>query len=214
MPRIVLVRHGEAEGDAAGRFTGRSDVPLTEAGVAQIVALETRVADLDITAVLTSPLQRARQAADLLGRTLDLEPAAVEGLTDLDAGRWTGRTLDDLAHADPAVYAAWLDHPETVEFPDGESLPDLRERITAAMAEILDAYPEDANLLVVTHEHPARQVLTLLLGLGPERHWDIAVDAASLSVFERRSEHFFLTLLNETCHLEHTGEAHVVLPGE
>lgn len=214
MPRVVLVRHGEAEGESAGRFNGRSDAPLTEVGVAQIVALETRVADLDITAILTSPLRRARQAAELLGRTLDLEPAVIEGLTDLDAGRWTGRTLDDLAHADPADFAAWLDHPETVEFPDGESLPVLRERITATVDEILDAYPDDANLLVVTHEQPARQVLTLLLGLGPESHWDIAVDAASLSVFERRGEHFFLTLLNETCHLEHAGEPHVIVPGE
>jgi broad specificity phosphatase PhoE len=210
MPRIVLARHGEAEGEDSGRLTGRADPELTDRGVAQAAALADRVAELEISAVLTGPLRRARQTADQIGRRLGLDPTVVDDLTDLDPGRLTGSSPDDLMLHHPDFYAAWLDRPDLVEFPDGESLVGLRQRISATIGRILDEYPEDANLLVVAHEHPARTLLTLLLGLGPEAHFQIDVDAGSISVFERRAGHFYLTLLNETCHLHGAGE-HLIL---
>lgn len=210
MPRVVLARHGQADGEAHGLLIGRGDPDLTDLGLAQAAALADRVAELEITAVLTSPLRRARQTADLIGRRLGLDPASVDDLTDLNYGRLTGTSPDDLMLHHPDLYAAWLDHPDTVAFPDGESLTGLRARIAGAIGRILDAYPEEANLLVVTHEHPARSLLTLLLGLGPEAHFQIDVDAGSIGVFERRAEHFYLTLVNETCHLHGAGDRLVV----
>ena len=214
MPRVVLVRHGEAEGEASQRFLGRSDVPLSERGIAQTVALESRLPDLDITVLVTSPLRRARQTADLIGRVLDLTPEIRENLTELDFGRWTGHTADDLLHQEPATYAAWLDHPETVEPAGGETLVALRGRVSAAVEDLLADYPEDANLLIVTHDHVGRSLLTLLLGLGPERHWQIDLDPGSISVFERRAGMFYLTLLNETCQLGAQHALDLVIPSE
>ena len=214
MPRVVLIRHGEAEGEAGQRFLGRSDVPLSERGIAQTVALESRLPDLDITALVTSPLRRARQTADLIGRVLSLTPEIREDLTELDFGSWTGHTADDLLRQQPATYAAWLDHPETVEPAAGETLVALRGRVSAAVEDLLADYPEDANLLIVTHEHVGRSLLTLLLGLGPERHWQIDLDPGSISVFERRAGMFYLTLLNEICHLGAQHAMDLVVPSE
>ena len=201
MPRVVLIRHGEAEGEAGHRLLGRSDAELSERGIAQMAALEPRLPDLDITALLTGPLRPARQSAELIGRALDLIPEIRDDLTELDFGRWTGQTVDDLLRRQPEVYAAWLDHPETVYFEDGETLTALRERVSLALDALLADYPEEANVLIVTPEHLGRSLLTLLLGLGPERHWQIDLDPGSISVFERRAGMFYLTLLNETCHL-------------
>ncbi|HEX2173313.1 MAG TPA: histidine phosphatase family protein [Dehalococcoidia bacterium] len=209
MPRVVLARHGDAEGEASHRLIGRADVDLTATGLAQAAALADRVAELGITALVTSPLRRARHTAEQIGRALGLDPVIEDDLTDLDTGRLTGTTLDELMRHDPAAYAAWLDAPETLDFPDGETLAALRVRVGVAIERLLDADPEEANLLVVTHEHVARSLLTLLLGLGPEAHFQIDVDAGSISVFERRADQFYLTLLNETCHLQ-GGAPHLV----
>ena len=187
---------------------------MSERGIAQTVALEPRLPDLDITALVTSPLRRARQTADLIGRVLDLTPEIRENLTELDFGRWTGHTADDLLHQEPATYAAWLDHPETVEPAGGETLVALWGRVSAAVEDLLADYPEDANLLIVTHDHVGRSLLTLLLGLGPERHWQIDLDPGSISVFERRAGMFYLTLLNETCHLCAQHAPDLVVPSE
>lgn len=211
MPRVVLVRHGEADWEVGGRLMGRIDVDLTEHGVDQAVALERRLADLAITAIRTSPLARARHTAELIGRALDLTPAIDEDLIDLDFGGWTGHTPDDLMRHHPAAFTTWLDHPADATIPDGETLGHLRPRVEGAIERILAGLPDEANVLIVTHEHPARSVLTHLLGLGPEHHWQIDVDAGSLSVFERRGDAFFLTLLNEICHL-HEPPA-IVRPG-
>lgn len=212
MPRVVLVRHGEAEWEVGGRLMGRRDIDLSQRGIAQAARLEERLPELDITAIVSSPLRRALHTADLIGRALTLTPHSHEGLTDLDFGAWTGQTPDDLMRHQPAAYTAWLDRPRTVDLPGGESLSDLRLRVQETLEDILAAHPEEANLLIVTHEHVARSLLTFLLGLGPEHHWQIDLAAGALSVFERRAGMFYLTLLNETCHLADADTPHLFLP--
>lgn len=211
MPRVVLARHGQAVGEERGALIGRSDPDLTDLGLGQAAALADRVAELNVSALLTSPLRRSARTAELIGRQLDLDPVEVEDLTDLDAGRLTGVTPEALMISHPDLYQTWIDHPENADFPDGESLVALRARVAGAIGRLLDEYPEEANLLVVTHEHPARTLLTLLLGLGPEAHFQIDCDPGAISVFERRAGHFYLTLLNETCHVARAG-AHLVVP--
>ncbi|MCW2612189.1 MAG: phosphoglycerate mutase, partial [Cryptosporangiaceae bacterium] len=89
---LVLVRHGETEWSAAGRHTGRTDVPLTEAGERQGRAiaetLKQVLAGRRVVLSLTSPLSRARRTAQLAGLAATEDPA----LSEVDYGEYEGRT--------------------------------------------------------------------------------------------------------------------------
>ena len=85
--QIWLIRHGETEWSRTGRHTGRTDVPLTEAGVAAAARLAPRVSTLSPGLVLCSPLQRARDTARLAGLTPD---SCTDDLLEWDYGAWEG----------------------------------------------------------------------------------------------------------------------------
>ena len=92
--RVLLARHGQTDWNAAGKIQGVSDVPLNERGREQAAALAGRVLDAGaISAVYTSPLKRARETAEIIGRRLGLEPVPVGALTELNFGDWEGLLL-------------------------------------------------------------------------------------------------------------------------
>lgn len=104
MKRLLLVRHGESEWNAARRLQGQADIGLSETGEAQAVSLAPTIAKLAPDRVITSDLRRARRTADLLGF-----PEAVKepGLREVDVGAWTGREIETIIADEPDAYRAW-----------------------------------------------------------------------------------------------------------
>lgn len=153
--RLVLVRHGETADNVAGRFLGRSDPPLTDAGLAAVRALAGAY-DLAGATVVSSPARRALETAAALGAT---DPIVDAGWRELDFGAWEGLTPDEVARRDPAGFAAF-DRGVLDGFPEGETVGAVRDRALASLA----AHPVD-RLVVITHATVVRVVVTALLGL-------------------------------------------------
>jgi broad specificity phosphatase PhoE len=169
MTRLVLCRHGEAEG-AAGRFCGSFDPALSAAGRRQAAALAAVVGE---SALYSSPARRALETAAAMGR----EPIVEQDLRELDFGEAEGLTYDDVAERWPDVYAAWLRAPTEVRFPVGEAFADFRARVLAALGRIEDG-------VVVTHGGVIRTALAHWLDMPDDAIFRIDVGHGAVSVVE------------------------------
>ncbi|MGH2968658.1 MAG: histidine phosphatase family protein [Solirubrobacteraceae bacterium] len=127
---LVLIRHGATEWSESGRHTGKTDVPLTEDGRRGAERLRERLAGYDFTLVLTSPLRRARETAELagFGAVAQLEP----GLREFDYGAYEGITTDEIRRERPG-WSVWRDGSPGGETPD--QVADRADRVIARALE-------------------------------------------------------------------------------
>lgn len=169
--RITLVSHSSTSATNAGAFA--SDEPLDARGVARAASARDRLSRT--VRVVSSPASSCRQTAEVLGLDAAVEPA----LADWDLGRWQGRTLDDVAAAEPGAVAAWLSEPAAAPH-GGESQIVLLARI----AEWLGSVPDDGHTVAITHAAVVRAAVIAVLQAPPAGFWRI--DIAPLSATELR----------------------------
>ena len=163
--RLVLVRHAEPDGAALGRVCGsRTDVALGPAGRAHADRIATALSDEPFAAVYSSPLVRALETARPLARAHGLEPTVADDLRELDFGEVDGLRFETIEADHAELARAWTEEPETVRFPGGESLADLRARVLPVVAEIRARHAGNA-VAVVAHAGVLRVVLADALGL-------------------------------------------------
>lgn len=175
MTHLVLLRHGRTQATAERRLKGRLDVPLSEAGRAEVATWrlpeEARAARW-----YTSPLSRARDTAAILGVAAGIEPRLIE----MDWGQWEGRTLAELGLEDPDGLAA--NEARGLDFrpPGGESPRQVQARIRPWLAEIAHG----GAIAAVSHKGVIRAVVGLATG------WDflgappVKIDFGRAQVFE------------------------------
>jgi len=181
---ILLTRHGQTADNAGGLILGHLDPPLTAVGVAQAQELASRLRGAGLEAVWCSPLQRARQTAEIVASALGLEARTLAELVESDRGRWEGRAVADIAREAPEQFAAFVAADPVFAFPGGETLAGQRDRTAAALATVAaGALPA----LVVAHAGTIRAALALWgLAVPPESalaHCEVAV---TLDVASRR----------------------------
>jgi len=121
--RILLARHGETPWNAEGRYQGQIDIPLSPIGEAQAQALGARLASVDITRAVASPLSRAQRTAQLALGAARADMLLTEPeLQEIAHGEWEGLLASEIHEKDPSRLQAWREEPDTVLMPGGESL--------------------------------------------------------------------------------------------
>jgi phosphoserine phosphatase len=149
---LVVVRHGESEWVAEGRFQGRGDPPLSPLGERQADLVAARLADPTSGAPLPlpegpprciwhSPLRRASATAERIGaaqrRPVPVRP--LEALTELAQGSWEGLLHSEVAAGWPELLEGWRRDPMTAHAPGGESLSEAAARVDDALSRIVEA---------------------------------------------------------------------------
>ncbi len=197
--RFVLIRHGATEHSPAKRFSGRNDLPLSPDGERQAAALGSRPFGA-VTAVVSSPLRRARQTAEAVAGPLGLDVTTADGLAEADFGDWEGRTMAEVRAADPDAVAAWLGDSDVAP-PGGESFAAVGRRVRRARDEILAAHPT-GTVLLVTHVTPIKSLLRLALDAPASALYRIHLDTASVSMIDYFPDgNCSVRLVNDTAHL-------------
>ena len=105
MTKLLIVRHGEAEGNREHRFIGQSDVSLTEDGRAQVEALTRRLLGVGITHVVSSDLRRATETVNPLAETLGIPVKTDSRLREIANGEWANLVAADVAARWPDLWA-------------------------------------------------------------------------------------------------------------
>jgi broad specificity phosphatase PhoE len=157
---FYFVRHGESEANAARRFAGRTDSPLTERGRQQAEAVAEALAPTHFDRIVSSPLSRCRDTALVIARRhqlpVDLEPDLVE----IDVGDKTGTAFDEVAGL-----PEWRDD-GFIAWPRGESLDQVLSRTHRVITRIAAESPGQ-RVLVVGHGGVTRILMSHFLGLLP-----------------------------------------------
>lgn len=201
--RVILVRHGETPWNVEGRHQGQTfDIPLSEQGQEQALALASRLVAQPLARAVASPLLRARQTAELvLGNRLGLLELDAD-LREISHGLWEGRTLAEIREQDPETLTAWRERPEQTRPPGGESLQEVRDRAWAALGRATQGLKGEETLLLVTHDGVNRVLLCRLLGLPLARVWAFRQAPTGLNLLEGESlESLQLVRLNDATHL-------------
>jgi broad specificity phosphatase PhoE len=153
--RVLLVRHGQSEWNALGRWQGQADPPLSDLGRAQARAAAHSLGSLD--AVYASDLQRATETAVIIAAQLGLGPVMLDAdLRERDAGEWSGLTRDEIHERYPGYlpddrHRAFAPDGGAPKRPPGWEPDDvLRSRVLGALERVHEAVP-DGDVLAVTH---------------------------------------------------------------
>ena len=163
--RVLLIRHGETDWNALGRWQGNAPVPLNEAGLAQARALATYLAAQPwrIDVIYSSPLPRARQSAQAIADALGLPVRTDDRLREVDLGDWQGLNRAEVEAWDAERYAAYVPDWYNVAPPNGESRRALQARARAAFDDITARHP-GATIAIVSHGGTLGMLLESLLG--------------------------------------------------
>lgn len=166
MTHLTLVRHGTTEWMEQGRLHGISDSPLSERGRQEAQLAAARLAGQPFDAFYTSPLGRARQTAEIIGRAVGLDPIPLEGLRELNFGWLEGGYIFRRGEGGRLwrlLRGAWV---EVVLNLTGEPRLHFARRIRAAVDWIIAQHPQ-GRVLVVTHTAVHSLLLALLLDANP-----------------------------------------------
>ncbi|WP_238998507.1 histidine phosphatase family protein [Nocardioides limicola] len=167
MRRLVLLRHGETDWNAAGRLQGHADVALNEAGLAQAIAVAPHLAKYQPVAIWTSDLARAARTAEIIADMCDVEVRRDVRLREISVGAAEGLTWAEIEESYPGYRVA--DGPrDHTRVPGAESVAALAARMTEVLVEALGQLDAGETVLVVSHGGAAVAGLAGLLGWPAE----------------------------------------------
>jgi broad specificity phosphatase PhoE len=201
MTRIVLVRHGHVPGITPERFRGRTNLELTDQGLAEARATAARIAQhWQPTIVYTSPMQRCVKTGQLIADACRVPTLVLEDLNDIDYGAWQGKTHDEVRESSPIDYQRWRHSPHLMRFPMGESLQQLAARVADTLRFAI--VQPDEVIVMVGHESSNRALLLQALDLPLSAFWRISQDPCAINEFAIQDDHRLTVLrVNETTHL-------------
>lgn len=180
--RLYLVRHA-APALEPGRCCGSLDIDLSDEGREQARLLAKALGRVDLTAVYTSPLERARQTTAEIATRHNLVPHELPGLAEIDFGELEGRRFEEIAATHPDTYATWMSRPTEVEFPGGERFADFTRRVRETARDIRLAH-ECEEVAIISHGGPIRIVVAAALAMPPRALFRLDQSFTGLSVID------------------------------
>lgn len=185
---LLFIRHGQSTWNAEQRLPGQlPGIPLNDAGRQQVARLADALSVLPISAIITSPLERASETAEIFAQTFHLPLQFEPALMDIDVGAWAGKNYNELRKSDE-TWKAFVRDPTTA--PQGvESFPQVQERAVKAVEcwrarEDVGAYPA-----FVAHADVIKLLVAHYTGLETRRAGTLFIDNASVSIVELEDDH-------------------------
>jgi probable phosphomutase (TIGR03848 family) len=195
MTRFLLIRHAAI--DAHGRtLPGRMPgVHLNAQGRLQAQALAQRIAGLPVSAIYSSPLERALETAEPIAKLLGLETATSEGLLELGFGDWTGAGIEELAELE--AFRRFNSFRSCAQVPGGEPMLQAQARMVAAL-DALHARHPDAHVVVVGHGDMIKAAIAHYAGIPLDLFQRLEVSPASISVVDIDDAAVRIMAVNDT----------------
>jgi ribonuclease H / adenosylcobalamin/alpha-ribazole phosphatase len=182
---LILVRHGVTDHTTRKTFSGGlagSNPPLNDEGRAQVRATAEWLGPMrdEIDAVVSSPVRRTHESAEILGEILGHDVELEEGIAEMEFGTWDGLTFADVQQRFPDELSGWLGNLEQAPG-GGESFRAVAERVLAGRDRIVSAYA-GRSVLVVSHVTPIKTLVADALGAPLEALFRMELSPASVTV--------------------------------
>ena len=175
MTHLYLVRHGETSYNAARRIQGSVDIPLNERGIQQAEEAAEKLASLGVDAIVSSPMRRARQTAEIIARRLALDVLFMPVFVERRMGFFEGMPFQEISEKYAQEWEAWT-HQFFASPPDAESIFDVSVRVKQGLDEIRVRFPDD-TVLLVAHGFVGRVINGMLKRLPDEAFYQFLLKA-------------------------------------
>lgn len=149
MTHFLLIRTGNTDYDLQRRVQGTINLPLCDEGQQRVEQVAGELAGRKLDALYAGPGQATQQTAELVARRLSLKVKTRKQLHNLDLGLWQGMLVDDVKQKQPRVYRQWLEHPETVCPPEGETVKQALLRLQENVDKIAKKHKDETVAMVL-----------------------------------------------------------------
>lgn len=196
MTSIIFLRHGQAKNNTERLLAGRTEgVPLTDTGIKQAESIATFIKEMKVDHIYTSPIQRAKHTAEIVGNHNSIDPIVDERLIELDMGKFTGMKYDDIFSSHGNVFLKFYQGDVEIAHQGVETFAQVKSRVQSIVDHVVSEHP-GKNVILVTHMDPIKAMISSVLGLSPERMFELIVANASINVFKEYDGKLSLKAIN------------------
>jgi probable phosphoglycerate mutase len=194
--QIIFLRHGQATNNTERILAGRTEgVPLTDAGIKQSEHTAQLLEHMNLSTIYSSPIQRAKHTAEIVGKHNSLDVTIDDRLIELDMGKFTGMPYDEIFNSHGNVFMKFYNGDLEIAHNGVETFSDVKKRILGIVDYIIEKHP-DENILLVTHMDPIKAMLSTVIDLSPINLYELILPNASLAIFREKDKKFSLSGLN------------------
>ena len=196
MGSIIFLRHGQAKNNLERILTGRTPgVPLTEKGIDQAEKAAKFLEHMNISAIYSSPIERAKHTAEIVGKHNSLDVTIDDRLIELDMGKFTGVPYDDIFTSHGNVFMKFYNGELEIAHNGVETFSEVKKRVLGIVDHVIENHP-DQNVVLVTHMDPIKAMLSTVVDLTPTNLFELIIANASLNIFREYKRKFSISGLN------------------
>ena len=193
---IIFLRHGQAENNIKKILAGRTPgINLTEQGREQAEQAAKMIKSLDISAIYSSPFDRAMQTAEIVGKHCDIKPISDNRLIELDMGKFTMVPYDEIFKNHGNVCLKFYEGSLEISHNGVESFAEVQKRVFDIVDFVRNEH-KGQNVVLVTHMDPIKAMIGKVLSLQPEILFQLIIANASLNIFKYDEQNYYLTSIN------------------
>ncbi len=196
MGQIIFLRHGQAKNNTERILAGRTEgIPLTETGIKQAEHTAELLEHMNISAIYSSPIQRAKHTAEIVAEHNSLNVTLDERLIELDMGKFTGVPYDEIFTSHGNVFMKFYNGELEIAHNGVETFAEVKKRVLGIVDHVIEKHP-DENVVLVTHMDPIKAMLSTIVNLSPTNLFELIIANASLNIFREKERKFSLSGLN------------------
>jgi len=193
---IIFLRHAQAENNAKRILAGRTEgVHLTKTGIEQAERIAKYLKPLDISAIYSSPIERASHTAEIVAKNRSLEVVLDERLTEIDMGKFTRMNYDDMFAKYGNIFLKFYENDPVIAEHEVETFPQVQSRILNMVNHLVEKHKNE-NVILVTHMDPIKSMLAKVMNLLPETLFELIIANASLTIIKEQDKKFSLSAIN------------------
>ena len=193
---IIFLRHAQAKNNVERILAGRTEgFPLTQAGLHQAEKIAKFLKPLEISAIYSSPIERAMNTAKITAKSLNLEVKTDPRLTEIDMGMFSGMFYEDMFTKHGNVFLKFYQDNPIIGENGVETFSNVKKRMLD-MVNYCSKEHKEQNVLLVTHMDPIKAMLSTILHLKPESLYELIIRNASLTILKKEQNNYSLAAIN------------------
>ncbi len=196
---FLFLRHGQARNNVERVLAGRAKgYPLTDLGIKQAEKIADFLEPFKISAVYSSPVERAEQTASIVAKKLKLDYKIDERLTEIDMGHLSGMPYEQMFKKFGNIFLKFYEGHPVIEENKIETFASIKNRVLD-LVEHASKKHNDGDVLFVTHMDPIKSMLSTTMQLKPESLYELIIRNASLTMFKKELGNLSILSINSMC---------------
>jgi len=193
---IIFLRHGQAENNTKRILAGRTEgVPLTKTGVEQAERIAKYLKHMDISAIYSSPIERASNTAKIVADYNSLNYKLDDRLIEIEMGKFTRMNYDDMFAKYGNVFLKFYENDPIIAKCEVETFAEVQKRVLDMVGYIVKKH-KNQNVVLVTHMDPIKSMLSTIMDLKPKTLFELIIANASLTIIKEQDKKFYLSAIN------------------